>query len=93
MKINVSGRVYQWGMRTLFHIDKITILFVLMLRRLIEITDRLVTRKTSKYYQIMPQSWPPGPRLYNYFVSTQLSMKYIIPINVKMPTIVGISLL
>ena len=31
----------------------------------------------------------PGPRLYNLF-QAQLSMKFVMLINVKMPTIVGI---
>ena len=33
----------------------------------------------------------PGPKVIKLFsYSTQLSMKFILPINVKMPTIVGI---
>ena len=37
---------------------------------------------------IPSQSWPPGYK--TFLCSTQLSTKFILLINVKMPTIVGI---
>ena len=41
-----------------------------------------------------PKSWYPGPEVIKFFsCSTQLSMKFFLLVNVKMPTIVGIGIL
>ena len=39
-------------------------------------------------YKEQPSSWPQGYKTFSY--SAQLSMEFILLINVKMPTIVGI---
>ena len=45
-------------------------------------------REMKNYYKIMPKTWPTVMKHFSCY--TQLSMKFFLLINVKMPTIVGI---
>ena len=51
---------------------------------LVAIKTDFITKKQQRF------SRPSGPMVINFSCSTQLSTKFIVLINVKMPTIVGI---